>query len=565
MSYLTPIKLDPLTPESAAELAANRVTPFSEYIGAKYIGELSNSWAGMLTREAVTPDLAPVKDELAIFPELERQREEYAPKPEVETLSEDEFTGIVGTRKIPYDPRMTRARAEALVEQHDIRRYRESLVERYQGNLATYALGFGASLAGAATDPLNYVPIFGPAARAAAVARFGRIGGYAALGSAEATIGTAVLQPFLAQSLHDRGEDLDAYDIAADLALSAAAGGILGGAAGGVSGWRERRALRALRSDGAQRAIDAQSLAIEALEAGDPVDVGPVLRGSLEKARERAVRRGFDVEAPEVTERPRVRLKETPEGPEVEVREFKLDIEVNGQKRTDLEARVIREALGEEPVTPQKRNTVLVDTEPAEGGGTYKMYEVRDADGKPLANVSTLVVGDEVIVESIYGKAFDKGGQNTIGPSGIRAALRAIADDNPTATKLIGNRVSGARFGGAHIGDEAGEFASVDLARARTPRPDPDFTVSRQPDPHPSIVAAEARVGKGGDELAEFREDAELDEPVEMIDVQQMEKAGELTEADKAELEDAVELEARAEKYATAYETMAGCVLRNAA
>ena len=73
---------------------------------------------------------------------------------------------------------MTEERAAALAWQFDLRRARAFMSDKRAwvgpfGIKFPSAATFAGQFAGGLIDPVNYLPIFGPAARAAAVARFG--------------------------------------------------------------------------------------------------------------------------------------------------------------------------------------------------------------------------------------------------------------------------------------------------------------------------------------------------------------------------------------------------------
>lgn len=196
--------------------------------------------------------------------------------PEEPPMTQEEYQQSGFFREgVKYDQRMTPARAEAISEIVDRREYRKALLERAPGGIGSGILKLGAALGATALDPINYVPILGPAARAAAVARMGRIAGTASIAGAEAAIATAATEPFIAQSLATKGETLTSSDIAFDIALAFGIGSAFGGAVGTFArGVEQRQAARLLRKDGAEPALDALASAAEDLSAGNPVDVG---------------------------------------------------------------------------------------------------------------------------------------------------------------------------------------------------------------------------------------------------------------------------------------------------
>jgi len=161
---------------------------------------------------------------------------------------------------IRYFPGMTDAHAEALAARYDQRQNAALFAERGPGG-ATLAGGFLGSI----PDPLNFIPYLGPAAKAAAVARFGKFGGGMALAAADATIGEAVIQPLLAAEATRFGDSYDWRMAVQSMSFAALTGLGFGAIGGYVARLGENRKARAL----VKAASD--------IEAGKPVDVGDTL------------------------------------------------------------------------------------------------------------------------------------------------------------------------------------------------------------------------------------------------------------------------------------------------
>lgn len=181
-----------------------------------------------------------------------------------------------------WDPRMTAARAEALAEIYDENRWREGLIERRQNGVFGAVAGFVAQLAGGLPDPINYVPIAGPAVRAAAIARlaprFGRIGATAAITGTEAAIGTAFVTPAIYAGARQFGDDLGFADMALDVAFGALTGAAIGGSIAGGAALRDRvRLVRATRGLVLKdNALGRLNESVDALIRDQPVDVAPI-------------------------------------------------------------------------------------------------------------------------------------------------------------------------------------------------------------------------------------------------------------------------------------------------
>lgn len=95
--------------------------------------------------------------------------------------------------------------------------------------------------------------------------------------------------------------------------------------------------------------------------------------------------------------------------------------------------------------------------------------------------------------------------------------------------------------------------------------------VERAPEPHPSVLEAEGRVGRSPKDAAEELQQVAADMQVqpaagaelpEAQDVAILRRDGRLTAEDEAALAAADELAKNAEGWATSYETLASCVLR---
>lgn len=124
---------------------------------------------------------------------------------------------------------------------------RDALVAHAPSGFLPGAAMFGSALLSTATDPLElatmFIPVVGQAGRAAAVARFGRVGGYAAVGAVEGAVGSALTEPlYLGLS---RSQQLD-YSMQEAL-LNVGLGAVLGGGIGGAIGAFARAAPDAAR------------------------------------------------------------------------------------------------------------------------------------------------------------------------------------------------------------------------------------------------------------------------------------------------------------------------------
>lgn len=127
---------------------------------------------------------------------------------------------------IKYEPGMTRLRLQVMSEEHDL-----SAIRQHYSSLRPGAAILG-SLAGAALEPTNYIPVLGEEATAASIARLGPILGRALTGASDAALNTAILSTLTARERSTWGDDVSFHTMASDIAFSAVAGGIFGGVMG---------------------------------------------------------------------------------------------------------------------------------------------------------------------------------------------------------------------------------------------------------------------------------------------------------------------------------------------
>ncbi|NBN64124.1 hypothetical protein [Pannonibacter tanglangensis] len=151
-------------------------------------------------------------------------------------LTQDEYRQSPYFREtIPWDEGMTDTRAAVLAEWADTRAVRQRRLE----NTETYGVQTIAGLLGQATDPVNYIPVLGPAAKAAAVGKMGLIAGRAALASADAALNTAIAGAVTAPVRSSFGDDTSFERFALEVGSAA----LIGAVFGGVGGALERRTL----------------------------------------------------------------------------------------------------------------------------------------------------------------------------------------------------------------------------------------------------------------------------------------------------------------------------------
>lgn len=293
MSLLDPVRIPELSPAEAHYQAATMPTGFGEYLGAKLQSGFDFSIAGRATEALTSPS-----ERFGPLPQDTSREDAAAMGSAVDNrrLTEDEWRKLKldrpglefsGGGTVEYETARTRV--------YDDRRYRDSIIARYQGGLPGQVAGFGAAMLGGLPSPENFVPFVGPSVRAAMVTRMGTIGGRAGVGALDASIGTALADAIVLPDLARRGEDVGAADFALDLALGAVTGGLLGTGAGVLARRADARARqemlattsRAVRLDGLERQAGALEIAQRALADDAPVDVGPVLAEALPTIKQR--------------------------------------------------------------------------------------------------------------------------------------------------------------------------------------------------------------------------------------------------------------------------------------
>lgn len=146
-------------------------------------------------------------------------------------LSEDEYKASPYFRDVvPWEPGMTEARAQALSSFADLRAVRQFFSQKQP--IASFLGNF----AGQFLDPINFVPVFGPAAHAATIARAGQVFGRVLLGAGEAAVNTAAFGLLTADVRRKMGDDVSFETMALEIGMSALIGGAFGGGVGIVAG-----------------------------------------------------------------------------------------------------------------------------------------------------------------------------------------------------------------------------------------------------------------------------------------------------------------------------------------
>ncbi|MER9176668.1 hypothetical protein NKH72_24205 [Mesorhizobium sp. M0955] len=190
-------------------------------------------------------------------------------------LSEDQYKASASFRKdIPYDAGMTETRAAALAASDDAKKAREHFTSKRP------FWAFVGNLGGQALDPINYIPVAGEVVQAAAVARFGKIGGAALFGAADAAANTAAFGIGTAGIREKFGDNVSWQSTVSQIATAAMIGSAFGAIGGAVGKRVDARRVAEAESRLAtlkttQEARIALNEGIDALVRGEDIKLSP--------------------------------------------------------------------------------------------------------------------------------------------------------------------------------------------------------------------------------------------------------------------------------------------------
>lgn len=281
----------PITADELDTVIQNRTTPLNEYWGAAFTSAAEHTVPGAYYQAMQVPQddlgaaISPLQEPPAGSEVVTTGYTKFGPnrylRSDVPVMTEEDWKASPDYRAaIPFDGRMTEARAKAKAEIYDADQYRAWLRQNRPWGIGTVAAATTATLAGGAIDLSNYIPLFGPAFRAANMTRAAAIMARAGIGALDAGLVTAITEPYIASSRRQFGEDTSFADQILDIALGAATGGI----AGSVHGAFERIHLDRLDDTHpakVQARLQTLGEAADALARDEPLDIGPSFRRSL--------------------------------------------------------------------------------------------------------------------------------------------------------------------------------------------------------------------------------------------------------------------------------------------
>ncbi|WP_229593469.1 hypothetical protein [Pseudodesulfovibrio sediminis] len=186
-----------------------------------------------------------------------------------------------------WEDGLTPVAAKYRAEFYDARRSRDAILAKQ--TIAQKVVGVGVQMGVGLVDPVNYIPIIGPAYKAKAIASMGAIGGRMVVSGLEAGAGSIGANILIGPELKRRGEAITFEDYAWDTVMGTGVGMLFGGA-GGAWAKHFRGETKGAVLRGLQKSV---------LDVGDgkPVDVGPIMKEAVEAGqfnRERAFKQLVD-------------------------------------------------------------------------------------------------------------------------------------------------------------------------------------------------------------------------------------------------------------------------------
>ncbi|TGV15833.1 hypothetical protein EN816_00855 [Mesorhizobium sp. M8A.F.Ca.ET.173.01.1.1] len=484
---------------------------------------------------------------------------------EMGALTEDQYKQSPSYRKdIPYDPGMTETRAAALASMDDAKKVREFYAQKRP--LAAF-LG---SMAGQALDPINYIPVGGPLVKAAAIGRFGRIGGEALTAGLDAAANTAVFGVGTAGVRAQFGDDVSWQGLVSQIATA----GLIGSAFGTVAGAIGRR-MEAHVAEAEQRLATLQTTqearialneGIDAIVRGEDVNLSPNATEPLGRIADQInPARSNDLFAP--LERADL-YRSTAVGRVIDSRPLPLqDFESAVRNEAlasspDLNARYqaaeakfkqAQDAVAaiEEPIAARRQSDSVALVDPA-SADRLRAIEDELAASPNAKRAQALQAERDMIVQSVGEPAIAKAENDfRIGPTKqAKQARKSLATARQEFSKV--RREADAIAGQNATVNKLRSLVSVDTTK---PKPEPVPEGRQQ---------AEVAVAKPEDAkalAAQYGVDANNGAFKEEADVAQLADEGRLTEQDVATMAQAHMDYEVADAYAEALKSVAGCLI----
>lgn len=481
---------------------------------------------------------------------------------EMGALTEDQYKQSPSYRKdIPYDPGMTETRAAALASMNDAQKVREFYAQKRP--LAAF-LG---SMAGQALDPINYVPVGGPLVKAAAIGRFGRIGGEALTAGLDAAANTALFGVGTAGVRAQFGDDVSWQALVSQIATAGLIGSAFGTVAGAIGRRMDVRVAEAEQRlatlQTTQEARIALNEGIDAIVRGEDVNLSP-------NATEPLQRVANNIETPA----PHMPAMVEPPVPEGMVRVYHSGsvgegqsgrwVSTNRQYAADYRPDLPLHYL-DLPANDPRLNNADIPEQGVKQGFTFN-FETTPKEAQQLKEISRAGAPADLTTEPLSTK--------TEAPASQPASVQSDSSLNRTASWVIRDKATKApimetfnpelvgklntdKYEAVPIGQYLGEIngrpkPAVDTAKA-TPEPAPE-----------GIKQASAAVAKPEDAralAAQYGVDANTGAFKEEADITQLADEGRLTEQDVATMAQAHADYEVADAYAEALKSVAGCLI----
>lgn len=183
-----------------------------------------------------------------------------------------------GDLGLTFDRAMSQEEADIIAANKREEIVRNAIIEAGPKGVVPGIAKFGAGLASVAVDPLEvatmFIPVVGPAGRAATIGRFGRVGGRAIVGVTEGAVGSALTEPLYYGLSRAQQLDYTMSDALLNVGLGAVFGGALGTTAGVFS-----RSTEGPRLDPELTAQSAD-IALRQFSTGQSVNISRLLDGT---------------------------------------------------------------------------------------------------------------------------------------------------------------------------------------------------------------------------------------------------------------------------------------------
>ena len=464
---------------------------------------------------------------------------------------------------VPWDASMTEDRAASLAMAYDAKRVREFYAEKRP------ITSFVANLAGQATDPINYIPIAGPAVRAAAVARTGKVAGLAATASLDAAANTAIFGLGTASQRRQFGDDVSWQATVSQIATAALIGGAFGTIAGALGSRADATSRMAIEErlstlKTTQEARIALNEGIDALVRAEDVALSPNATEAVARVADESIALSRPTEMAIVRPEPVKRGPgEIPDA--VDFRSLAQDPDARGDT-TDmsavrLEGRVFAAETHEQAISEASARlggdkveaAVEADPENTLGHIPWRRDVQTDDITPPVDKTEAFMAGETITYKTFSGQQVTA---RRVLPSmdhpigGVE--IRAGADGNG---RLLMSPVM-----------NEGDLRNFVNGVVRTDNPPAAVDTSPpRPEPIPEGRAqAESRIAKPDDYkalAAQYRVDPETGSFAEEADITQLGIEGRLTEEDLAVLADSQNAFDDGAAYGEALRSVANCLV----